>query len=81
MYNLNGIELNLDETMLEKYSEIALAEVGSEEFNRSVEWLCKMMLKTDSFEKAVDLYGPAIVSKKITIAIEEELDTFTMERI
>ena len=80
MYKLNGVELSLDNELLEKYSELALAEVGSTDFNKSLEWLCKVMLKVP-FDKAVDLYGPEIVARKITVAMEEELDTFTMEQI
>lgn len=80
MYNLNGINLNLNETMLKSYSELIGAELNSEHFNDSIGWLAEMMLKTDSFEKAIYLYGSDIVSKKISIAIEDELNTFTVER-
>ena len=81
MYNLDGIELDLDSELLERYSKLALAEVGSDEFNRSLKWLGKVMLKAESFEKAVEIYGKTILSKKIAIAMEDELDTFTMEPI
>ena len=78
-YNLFGTELNLDNKMLERYSELICAPVGSKHFDESIGWLAEMMLKTESFEKAVSLYGEKVVSKKIMNAIEDELDTFHVE--
>ena len=79
MYNLNGINLNLNETMLKSYSELIGAELNSEHFNDSIGWLAEMMLKTDSFEKAIELYGPETVSKKIEKAIQNELSLYDVD--
>lgn len=78
MYNLNGIELDLDGKMLEEYSRYTVAKVGSEHFNNTLIHYAKSELHTDSFERAVYLYGAEVVAKKITAAIKDEMDTFTI---
>lgn len=73
MYNLNGIELNLNHELLKKYSEIICSEVNSDSFNESISWLGEIMLKVDSLAHAIDLYGINVVSQKIEKAIQNEL--------
>ena len=80
MYNLNGVALNLDNELLEKYSELIGSNLNDTHFNDTLSRLARIMLKTESFDKAVDLYGTEIVAKKIMFGIKDELDTFYLER-
>jgi len=80
MYTIKNIELNLDMTLLEKYSEIICSSIGEKHFNDSISWLGEMMLHTESLEEAVYLYGVDAVSKKITKAIQQELTLYDISQ-